>query len=64
MISERMSRMNSLVFGGQPPEAIASARMRPRSARSAYGQTWTTWLSGPISVYQKAASSENLRRFS
>ena len=54
---------NSRVLGGQPGCLVASSRIRVRAAMSSYGQTWMTWLSGPTSVCQKAASGDSFVRF-
>lgn len=64
MMSERIFTMCSLAFGGHLPEATASARMRLRSSRSLYGQTWMIWFNGPISVYQNAARGDSVLRYS
>ena len=63
-ISERISLMNSWIFGGQFGSLADSFRTRARSARSSYPQMCTISLRGPISVCRKAVSSEYFLRCS
>ena len=63
-ISTDIVVMNSWILGGQFASLAAAARTLARSSTLSYFQMWMISLSGPISVWKKAASSEYFLRCS